>query len=76
MLDAIQRFFQETLSLSHSDADDRPMTLELATAALLCEVVRADYHHDDRELAALREMLERRFHRKRAGPAEASPYHL
>ncbi|WP_136254382.1 TerB family tellurite resistance protein [Onishia niordana] len=59
MLEAIQQFFQRTLVTSEQD-NDGP-TLELATAALLCEVVRADYHHDSRELDALREMLLRHF---------------
>ncbi|WP_168015676.1 TerB family tellurite resistance protein [Halomonas salinarum] len=58
MLEAIQQFFQR--SLVTSEEDNKP-ALELATAALLCEVVRADYHHDSRELAALRDMLVRHF---------------
>lgn len=59
MLEAIQQFFQRTLVIS--DQDSPGPTLELATAALLCEVVRADYQHDPRELDALRAMLLRHF---------------
>lgn len=58
MLEAIQQFFQRTLVTS--DEEEGP-TLELATAALLCEVIRADYHNDQRELDALRSMLLRQF---------------
>lgn len=60
MLDTIQQFFNRALSIP-SQEDDRTLTLELATAALLCEVVRADYHTDAQELDALRAMLQKRF---------------
>ncbi|MGR4068364.1 TerB family tellurite resistance protein [Halomonas sp. LR3S48] len=61
MLATIQRFFQQ--ALSEPEGSDRSVpTLERATAALLCEVVRADYRTDEAELAALREMLQRHFH--------------
>ncbi|SDJ82145.1 TerB family tellurite resistance protein [Billgrantia gudaonensis] len=61
MLDKIQRFFQQTLADPGNDTDTSTATLELATAALLFEVARADYHLDERELALLREQLGRRF---------------
>lgn len=60
MLDTIQRFFQQVLAEPRRSQDPQP-TLERATAALLCEVVRADYHTDQAELEALRQMLQRRF---------------
>lgn len=60
MLDAIQQFFQRTLNVPEAD-DQRQLTLELATAALLCEIVRADHHTDPEELAAWRRMLQERF---------------
>ncbi|MGQ4877011.1 TerB family tellurite resistance protein [Billgrantia sp. LNSP4103-1] len=60
MLDTIQRFFQQALS-EPKRSDDAAPTLERATAALLCEVVRADYHTDEAELDALRQMLQDRF---------------
>ncbi|QJQ94222.1 MULTISPECIES: TerB family tellurite resistance protein [Halomonadaceae] len=61
MLDSIQQFFQRALS-EPDTRQDRPLTLELASAALLCEVMRADYQTSDAELATLREMLVRRYH--------------
>ena len=51
MLDAIQHFFQRALSVPETDGQ-RQVTLELATAALLCEIVRADQRTDPAELAA------------------------
>ncbi|MEC9482849.1 MAG: TerB family tellurite resistance protein [Halomonas sp.] len=60
MLEAIQNFFHRALAVPGQGAE-RTLTLELATAALLCEVVRADYHTDSQELDALREMLQVRF---------------
>lgn len=69
MLDAIQQFFDRTLAAPNA-AKDRPLTLELATAALLCEIVRADYLTDASELDALREMLQTRFSLDRAAVDE------
>ena len=60
MIDAIQRFFNETLAQPDGANPPAP-SLELATAALLFEVARADYHLDDSEVALLRELLQRRF---------------
>lgn len=59
MLDAIQQFFNRALTPQNDD--QRVLTLELATAALLCEVVRADYQAETKELDALRSMLRKRF---------------
>ncbi|MFY0988866.1 TerB family tellurite resistance protein [Halomonas sp. C05BenzN] len=61
MLASIQRFFQQVLA-EPDTADDPAPTLELATAALLCEVMRADYHTDATQLAALRELLKAHLH--------------
>ncbi|MDI5983174.1 TerB family tellurite resistance protein [Halomonas sp. M4R5S39] len=58
MLASIQRFFQQALAEPESGSGPAP-TLELAVAALLCEVARADYHTDERELEAMRELLKR-----------------
>ncbi|MDP3535478.1 MAG: TerB family tellurite resistance protein, partial [Halomonas sp.] len=41
--------------------ENRTITLELATAALLCEVMRADYDQSDAERAALKQMLTTRY---------------
>jgi uncharacterized tellurite resistance protein B-like protein len=60
MLDRIQHFFQQALAEPEEEAGPAP-TLELATAALLCEVMRADYHTDDTQVAALRALLSSHF---------------
>jgi uncharacterized tellurite resistance protein B-like protein len=60
MIDRIQQFFQQALATPEAGGAGAP-TLELATAALLCEVMRADYHIDDDELATLRRLLQSRF---------------
>jgi len=62
MLEAIQQFFQRALAVPEaSDSRRHRLTLELATAALLCEIVRADHHDDASELEALHGMLKARF---------------
>ncbi|TDX30856.1 putative tellurite resistance protein B-like protein [Modicisalibacter xianhensis] len=68
MLDAIQQFFTRTLA--PQDDANRALTLELATAALLCEVVRADYQTEPQELDTLRDMLQARFSLNRAAVDE------
>lgn len=60
MLNAISDFFQRTLA-QPEQRENKTMTLELATAALLCEVMRADYNTSEEELAALRSMLTKRY---------------
>ncbi|MDI5920848.1 TerB family tellurite resistance protein [Halomonas sp. LR5S13] len=60
MIDSIQRFFSKMMA-DGGGTDPAAPTLELATAALLFEVARADYHLDDSEVALLRELLQRRF---------------
>ncbi|SDO10322.1 Uncharacterized conserved protein, tellurite resistance protein B (TerB) family [Halomonas shengliensis] len=57
MLANIQRFFQEMLSEGEAGAGHETPSLELAAAALLCEVMRADYEVTDDELTALRRLL-------------------
>ncbi|MDN6181059.1 MAG: TerB family tellurite resistance protein [Halomonas subglaciescola] len=56
MLDAVTQFFQRALA-EPAHSDDQALTLELACAALLCEIMRADFDSDDNERAALRKML-------------------
>lgn len=60
MLNAISDFFQRTLA-QPEQRENQTLTLELATAALLCEVMRADYDTSDAERAALRQMLVTRY---------------
>lgn len=60
MLDTVQQFFQRVLAVP--DTDDREaVTPQLAVAALLSEVLRADYDVDPKELATLRQFLAVRF---------------
>lgn len=60
MLDRIQRFIHQALAEAETEGQSPP-TLELATAALLCEVMRADYRVERAELDALEAMLKRHF---------------
>lgn len=60
MLDAINDFFQRLLA-EPEQRDNQALTLELATAALLCEVMRADYDKSPEERAALKQMLTTRY---------------
>jgi uncharacterized tellurite resistance protein B-like protein len=61
MLNAISQFFQRTLA-QPEQRENKTLTLELASAALLCEVMRADHDSSDAERAALRQMLVARYH--------------
>ncbi|AVI61597.1 tellurite resistance TerB family protein [Halomonas sp. GFAJ-1] len=60
MLVAITNFFQRALA-EPEQRENRTITLELATAALLCEVMRADYDQSDAERTALKQMLTTRY---------------
>lgn len=60
MLEAIRDFFQNALA-QPEQRDNQHLTLELASAALLCEVVRADFEQTDAEKQALRQMLVTRY---------------
>lgn len=56
MLDAVTQFFQRALAEPQQSRDPE-LTLELACAALLCEIMRADFASDVDERDALRRML-------------------
>ncbi|MDH4573409.1 MULTISPECIES: TerB family tellurite resistance protein [Salinicola] len=60
MLDTVQQFFQRVLATPQSDSRD-VITTQLAVAALLSEILRADYETDPEELAMLRRMLMTQF---------------
>nr|WP_299240123.1 TerB family tellurite resistance protein [uncultured Halomonas sp.] len=60
MLSTFQQFFNRALVVPTQE-QDRRVTLELATAVLFCEIVRADYQRDPRELELLKRKLQRRF---------------
>jgi len=61
VLTSIQRFFQQVLA-DPEEQEDEVHTLELAAAALLCEVMRADYRVDPAQLETLRELLMTHLH--------------
>ncbi|MBB3192191.1 TerB family tellurite resistance protein [Halomonas cerina] len=60
MIASLQRLFLDLMTSDETSEEEVP-TLELATAALLFEVARADYHLDKRELTMLRNLLRRHF---------------
>ncbi len=56
MLKAVLELFKQTPA-----SNQNPLTVELATAALLSEIIRADRHADERELAAYKALLREQF---------------
>ncbi|RAW06079.1 TerB family tellurite resistance protein [Halomonas elongata] len=58
MLASLQRWINDMTATSETQ---EPPTLALASAVLLCEVIRADYRLEPAELDALREELDQRF---------------
>ncbi|NRB57375.1 MAG: TerB family tellurite resistance protein [Salinicola sp.] len=60
MLDTVQQFFQRVLATPQSESRE-VITPQLAVAALLSEILRADYQTDPEELALLRRMLMAQF---------------
>ncbi|MCP1315201.1 MULTISPECIES: TerB family tellurite resistance protein [unclassified Halomonas] len=69
MLEAIRDFFHEVLA-EPERRERHHLTLELATAALLCEVMRADYEQTEAERSALEQMLMTRYRLDGAQVAE------
>ena len=71
MLDRIRRFFDQHIAADLRDVSaprrgmgaggDSDHALHMATAALLLEVSRADFHVHDKELAAIAGILQRQF---------------
>lgn len=68
MLDRIRRFFEEHIlppvsqvSVPRVSGADGAHALHLATAALLLEVSRADFHVHDKELETVARILQRQF---------------
>ncbi|MFI0473866.1 TerB family tellurite resistance protein [Halomonas sp. HMF6819] len=69
MLEAIRDFFHDALA-EPERRENHHLTLELATAALLCEIVRADYEQAPEEQAALKHMLMTRYRLNEAQVSE------
>lgn len=61
MLAKIKTFFEQ-LNATSSDSEQKVISLELASAVLLCEVMRADHHIDDKEQLAIKALLQSHFH--------------
>ena len=62
MIDAIKRFFDQSLNKAADEApDQRTCRLQLATAALMFELLKTDQVIDERETATLRNILRQKF---------------
>lgn len=62
MIDAIKRFFDQSLNKAvHEAPDQRTCRLQLATAALMFELLKTDQVIDKRETATLRNILRQKF---------------
>lgn len=57
MFKSFLALFQE----STEQSDNSQYTVEMATAALLCEIMRADRDYDEREVAKLKTILQEQF---------------
>jgi uncharacterized tellurite resistance protein B-like protein len=60
MIAKINAFFKKISEAAHDQQDDE-LTIEIACAVLLCEVVRADGHFDKQEEIKLSALLVRQF---------------
>lgn len=58
MLDKIKQFFQQELE---QPAQENPQTLQLAAAALLIELTRADFQSQPEEIKAVEQALQSKF---------------
>jgi uncharacterized tellurite resistance protein B-like protein len=62
MISRIKRFFEENLKLVNDDSSEGKICkVQLASAALLFELLKTDSHIDARETAAVRDVLARTF---------------
>ncbi|QOL26035.1 TerB family tellurite resistance protein [Thalassotalea sp. LPB0316] len=61
MLAKIKSFFEQ-LNTVAQDTETTSISLELACAVLLCEVMRADHQVDTTEEQAIKQMLQQHFH--------------
>lgn len=60
MLNKVSEFFK-SLSVSNDDNVGKTISIEIACAVLLCEVMRADHHFDQTEQQALKRLLSEKF---------------
>lgn len=61
MLNSILQFFDRHIAQSAEPSEDPEHRLRLATAALLIEVGRADFHWHEQELNSLSQLLQTQF---------------
>lgn len=60
MLNKVSEFFK-SLAVSNEDNAETNISIEIACAVLLCEVMRADHHFDNTEQQALKKLLSEKF---------------
>lgn len=61
MLKAIKQFFENHIGQIEDRAQDSEHRLQVATAALLVEIARADFHIEDQELDRISKALQAKF---------------
>ena len=60
MLNKVNNFFKRLTNLE-TESVTPEISLEMAATVLLCEVMRADHHFDEKEQTALQQLLENKF---------------
>ena len=61
MIKKIQSFFESQLSIRDSSLEDKQTKLQLATAALLFEISKADFDMSEHELEQIKSLLNKQF---------------
>ena len=61
MLKAIKQFFEDHIGQIEEQSEDSEHRLQVATAALLIEIARADFHVEDQELEQIAAALKAKF---------------
>ena len=61
MLKAIKQFFENHIGQAEESSQDPTYRLQVATAALLIEIARADFQMEDQEMAKIAEVLRAKF---------------
>ena len=60
MLNRVSAFFKSLNNLTSND-ENEALSIEVACAVLLCEIMRADHHIDDAEKMKMAELLKEKF---------------
>ena len=61
MLKAIKQFFENRIGQVEESGQNSAYQLQVATAALLIEIARADFHVEDQEMEKIAEVLRAKF---------------